>query len=135
MKVLLDTNIILDAFIKREPFCAAAEKLITMVAAQEMEGYLTSNQITDIYYFLARYLKNDAKEVLQKILFLFEILPVTGADCRAALAVEMADYEDALIVTCAKNGKLNYIITRNKQDFTEKSIAVETPNEFLSHCG
>jgi predicted nucleic acid-binding protein len=49
-----------------------------------------------------------------------------------SLELEYTDFEDALQTQCAKKIKAEYIITRNKKDFMDRSIKVVTPEEFLN---
>jgi predicted nucleic acid-binding protein len=52
MKVLIDTNIVLDILLAREPFLESAMKIIQMVDNGKIQVYVTANSITDIIYIL-----------------------------------------------------------------------------------
>ncbi|AFV10304.1 PilT-like protein [Thermacetogenium phaeum DSM 12270] len=134
MNVLIDTNVILDAMLSRSPFKEAAEKLFLLAAEDKIEACITASSITDIYYLLKKYLKNDdhCKEALLKLFALFKILDVTGTDCEKALELAMPDYEDALLAVCAKRNKMDFIITRNLKDFTNAPVKIISPDDFLS---
>ena len=136
MNVLIDTNVILDAIAKRPPFSENAEKIFYLVAAEEnVTASITANSVTDIYYLIRKHLKSpeDAKLVLLKLFSLFHIIDVTGADCERALELNITDYEDALVITCAERSKMDYIITRNIKDFSNSPVPSTTPENFITN--
>lgn len=134
MNVLIDTNVILDAVAKRPPFNDNAEKIFYLVAQEKVTASITANSVTDIYYLIRKHLKSpeEAKLVLLKLFSLFQIIDVTGADCEKALELNISDYEDALIVTCAERSKMKYIIIRDMKDFANSPIPSITPENFLT---
>jgi len=50
MKILLDTNIILDIALKREPFYAVSSTLLITLVDKNEQIFVTATSITDIYY-------------------------------------------------------------------------------------
>lgn len=54
MRVLLDTNIILDFFLEREPFFYDASRLFEAIADNQLEGFVTASSVTDIFYICKR---------------------------------------------------------------------------------
>ncbi len=88
MKVLIDTNVIVDALTSREPWKESAEKIFLMAANRIMDVYITASSATDIYYLVRKYLHGteQAKQVMGKLYSLMGILAVTGDDCVDALA-------------------------------------------------
>jgi len=134
MSILIDTNVILDAIAKRPPFNETAEKILFLIAKNKLDGFITANTVTDIYYLTRKHLKSieEAKNVLLKLFSLFQIIDVTGTDCERALELNMSDYEDALITTCAKRTKMDYIVTRNIKDFTSSPVPAITPDDFIA---
>lgn len=135
MKVLIDTNVILDAVISRTPHHVFAEKLFLLIAEDKLNAFITASSVTDIYYLLHKHLHNEnqEKQVLLKLFNLFEVLDVTGSDCEKALRMPMSDYEDALLAACAKRRKLDLIITRNLKDFAESPVKAIAPADFLTN--
>lgn len=134
MNVLIDTNVILDAVAKRPPFNENAEKIFYLAAKEKITASITANSVTDIYYLIRKHLKSpeEAKLVLLKLFSLFQIIDVTGADCEKALELNISDYEDALVVTCAERSKMDYIITRNMKDFSNSPVPSTTPENFIT---
>lgn len=133
MKILVDTNIIIDALTSREPFREDAEQIFLLAANQIEDMYITASSATDIYYLVRKHLHSaeKAKSVMAKLYELFYILDVTSTDCQEALSSEVDDYEDAVISCCAKRNQLDYIVTRNIKDFEKSKVKALLPDEFI----
>jgi predicted nucleic acid-binding protein len=133
MNVLIDTNVVLDAMLSRSPFAKAAQELFIMAAEENINAHITASSITDIYYLLHKHLhdKKRCKQEISKIIKVFNILDITGSDCKKALELPIADYEDALLAACAKRGKMECIITRNTKDFGSSPVRAVLPGDFL----
>lgn len=133
MKVLLDTNIIIDAVTGREPWNKEAEQIFILSANRFIDSYITSSSVTDIYYLIRKHLHDigEAKKVMGKIFSLFTIAEVTSVDCIDALQLDIKDYEDAVVANCASRNDIEYIITRNVKDFMNSSVKAIQPKVFL----
>ena len=133
MKILIDTNIILDAYLSREPWYEVAEKIILACAEDKIAGYISASSVTDIYYFLNKELQNtdQAKQALLKLITILGVLDVTGTDCKKAFELKMPDYEDALLACCGKRHKVDFIITRNLNHFKGSPVKVASPDAFI----
>jgi len=134
MKVLIDTNIIIDALTARKPWYKDAKKIFYMAANQTAQMYITSNTATDIYYLLRKYLQSteESKQTMSKLFSLFGILDVTGNDCINALSSSIPDYEDAVLEQSALRSDIDYIVTRNIKDYTFSSISALLPEDFIA---
>lgn len=133
MKILVDTNIIIDALTGREPFREAAEHIFLLAANRVEDMYITASSATDIYYLLRKYLHNTehSKNTMAKLYQLFNILDVTARDCQDALVSNIKDYEDAVISCCAKRSQMDYIVTRNNKDYEKSSVKALLPDELI----
>ena len=133
MKILVDTNIIIDALTGREPYREAAEQIFLLAANQTEDMYITASSATDIYYLIRKHLHNtdQAKKTMSKLYELFDILDVTSNDCQQALSLEIKDYEDAVISNCANRNQMDYIVTRNIKDYEFSKIRAILPDELL----
>jgi len=131
--VLFDTNIILDIALKREPHFKASAQLFELIDREVIGAYISGSSITDIYY-AAR--KDKGNELTRKFLLeLIQIVPVLGVNHEIiyqALQSSFADFEDAVQVFSAFANNLDYIVTRNKKDFTDSKIEVLSPEEAIS---
>lgn len=134
MKVMIDTNIVLDVFLQREPFFQASYEVMKQSALEKLEGFVSASAATDIYYLLRRSLKDDekAKDSMEKLLQLVGIADALGEDVHAAVASNMTDFEDALVASIAERCQMEYIITRNTKDYLESPVKALTPEEFLN---
>lgn len=133
MKILVDTNVIIDALTSREPFKEDAEQIFMLAANRIEDMYITASSATDIYYLVRKYLHSteQAKSVMSKLYELFHILDVTASDCKEALLTEMSDYEDAVISCCATHNHIDYIVTRNIKDYEKSKVQAILPDQLL----
>ena len=133
MKILVDTNIIIDALAGREPFRESAEQIFMIAANQIEDMYITANSATDIYYLIRKHLHNaeQAKHTMSKLYQLFCILDVTANDCQDALLLDIKDYEDAVVSCCAKRSQMDYIVTRNIKDYRQSKVSTLLPDDFI----
>ena len=133
MRILVDTNIIIDALTGREPFREAAEQVFLIAANRAEDMYITASSVTDIYYLVRKHLHSteQSKDVMSKLFELFYILDVTSGDCMDALASEMKDYEDAVITCCAYRSQVDYIVTRNIKDYAVSKVRAILPEKFV----
>ncbi|HPX92820.1 MAG TPA: PIN domain-containing protein [Bacillota bacterium] len=133
MKVLLDTNILLDALADRQPWAEDACKIIRLVAQEKIDGYITANSLTDIHYLIRKHRSESvAREALDNILQVFKLIDLLGSDCQKALDLSMPDYEDALALTLAGKAGVDFIVTRDLA-FIAHGMVPETlqPGDFL----
>ena len=137
MKLLIDTNVILDACLSREPWNEVAEKIILACAEEKVNGCITASSVTDIYYVLNKELHSaeQAKDATLKILILLDILDVNGTDCEKAFELPMSDYEDALLAYCGKRHKADFIVTRNPKHFEGSPVKAISPEAILKKLG
>ncbi len=133
MRILADTNVIIDALTSREPWKESAEKIFLMAAEDRIEMYITASSVTDIYYLVRKYLHNAeiAKQVMEKLYSLVRILEVTANDCIDALVSPISDYEDAVVEKVASGKGIDYIVTRNIKDYQAGRTKVILPDDFV----
>ncbi len=133
MRVLLDTNIILDFFLERKPFFHDAAKLFDAIADRRIEGFITASSVTDIFYICRRQTQNleEPRQILTKTLALLSICPVDRDILGTALKSSLADFEDAVQIACAEAQNLEAIITRNPQDFQTANIPVISASQIM----
>jgi len=137
MKALLDTNVIVDTLQRREPMFATSSKVIIAIAANQLQGYVTSKEIADIHYFSRKQFagqeKTDkkARKVIEGLLLFLDIIDTTGEDCKKALTIENNDYEDAIMINSAVRSNIDCIITRNPKHFKLSPIPIYSPEEIL----
>ena len=131
-KVLIDTDIILDLFARREPFYQPAARLFTLIDIGTVKGYVSSLIFSNLYYILSREkTKSEAKNTLLKLKVLTNILAVDEKIIELALASNLKDFEDSIQYYVAIKNKIDIIITRNIKDYKGADIQAMTDDEFL----
>lgn len=133
MRVLIDTCVILDALQAREPFAEDANNIFLAAANHLYNGYISAKATTDIYYLTHRHTHSDkdSREILNKLLTIFDVLDTMGIDCRRAIPSKTTDYEDAVMIETALRSEIDCIVTRNTADYDNSPVAIYTPSEFL----
>ena len=133
MRVLVDTNILLDVFLQRDEFLPESTDIWLANEQGLFEGYISAMTPVNIYYIARKTLqdKDDARNLVSQILNLFHICALTKAELQNALSLPFADYEDAVQTASALMENLDAIVTRNKNDFARATIPVYSPAEFL----
>ena len=133
MGVLIDTNIVLDWFIKREPFYETAKTLLSKCWFSNIRSYLTVHSICDLFYIIdKKFDTSEKKKLLQLLINRNDIISESKSDIESFIKNEnWTDLEDGLQMQSAKNYKLDYIITRNISDFQNSSVPAIEPEAFL----
>lgn len=128
MRLLVDTNVLIDYIQDRKPFSDSALKLVMLGAFGEVELWMSSSQVTDSFYILSEggrcSLAEDAKQALKEIRKVVRVGSVGEADIDAVLDSPWDDVEDACVHQCALKIKADAIITRNLEDFRRSSVKV-----------
>lgn len=133
MRVLLDTNVVLDVLLDRRPFAKEASQIFAMVEKSSIEGFLCATTVTTIDYLLGQALApTKAREALQRLLSLFEIAPVNRPVLEQALRSGITDFEDAVLEQAGRLVDVDAITTRNLKDFEKSSISVFDPSELIA---
>lgn len=133
MKVLFDTNILLDVILDRPPFAAPASLLLAEVELGNLQGYLGATTVTTIYYLTAKVLGRPlATAAIEKLLQIFEVAPVNRNVLTGALAMDFSDFEDAVIHAAALFAGADVLVTRDGRGFKSAQLPVLTPNELVA---
>jgi predicted nucleic acid-binding protein len=130
MRLLLDTNVILDVLLRREPWRADAEAVWRANDERHIAGCLTAMTLTDIFYVARR--SSDlatARQAVQLCLDEFEIVPVRRHDLERALQLSGPDYEDNLQIACAEAVAADAIVTRDQDNYQGSTIPIWSPAE------
>jgi predicted nucleic acid-binding protein len=131
-KVFVDTDVILDFMIAREPFAADAARIFSLSERKKLFACTTGLVFSNAYYVLRKL--GPHKKVMEKLTQLARLLEVIGLPKSAvtqALESDFTDFEDALQHYAALSEKVSVIITRNTKDFKNSELAVMTPDQYL----
>ena len=133
MRVLVDTNIMLDALLEREPFFGDARALMEAIDSGQIVGYVTATTLTNIFYIVRRQTRSieRASLAVSETLAAMQICSVDRDILEAAFASNLRDFEDAVQLACAIAENLDAIITRNPQDFTGAALPILSASELL----
>jgi predicted nucleic acid-binding protein len=132
MKVLIDTNVVLDILLNNTIFYDNSMAVYVYAEQKYLTGYISASAVTDIYYIAGKSLgKTIAHEAIKKMLQVFQPAAVTGDDIYKALELEWSDFEDSVQFVVGEGLSVDYIITRNTKDFTSGNIPTVTPEQFI----
>ena len=133
MKIMCDTNVILDVLLEREPFVTDSYKVLSLCEEHKIEGFVSASVVTDIFYLVRKYTHSTglAYKAVGKLLEIVKVCSVTNEDVLHAFQKKAKDFEDCLVAPCAKSIRCDYLVTRNKRDFEEFQTSALTPAELL----
>ncbi len=132
-KILLDTNVIIDIALEREPFVKKSVELLRLINKQNIKAFVTATTVTDIYYITQK--KTGHDKTIEFLKNLFEYIKIAGVDTVSilnALNSDMKDFEDAVQTETAKQFDIHAIVTRNKKDFENSNLKVFSPDEYIN---
>ena len=138
MKILLDTNVIVDVLQQREPWRKDGETIFIAAAMNRITACVTAKQIADIHYMTKKLLKghphvdNLAKQVIGKLMGIMELEDTCAIDCQTAMSISNNDFEDAMLMVSAARESMDYIVTRNVTHFKGSSVPTVTPADFAT---
>ena len=132
MKVLIDTNVILDVLYKREGFYEDSLKIWKLCETRKLDGYISALSIPNIVYILRRELDPEKTlEVINNINLVFKIYDLKSEIIMQAAEKKTKDYKDALQMVTAQKLKASFIVTRKIKDFVDSKIIAVKPSELL----
>lgn len=130
MKVLFDTNVILDVLLDRKPFSEASTKAMALAETGKVKGYLCATTVTTLHYLAEKVLgRKKAKTALEQLLEIFQTAPVDHEILKSALVTSSPDYEDAVIIEAGTKAGIQALVTRNPKDFKAAHFKILTPEE------
>jgi len=133
MTIMIDTNVILDVLMEREPFFTGSYGALKKALEEDAVCLVSATAVTDIFYLLQKGLKNKAKalEQMERLLQIITVTDTLAIDIRMALSSAVSDFEDAVVTTVAERNGADYILTRDAKHFRESAVAAITPEKFL----
>lgn len=132
MRILIDTNVLLDLLAERKPFYEHAKIIIDLCDFKKIEGMISAHSVTNIFYILRKSFGNDeTRDILLNLCSIFKIENIDEVKIISSLKNKnFKDFEDCLQMECAISSNADYIITRDKKDFANSLIPCLTPEEF-----
>ncbi len=133
MKILFDTNVFLDVFLKRKGFFEFSSKVMAQAEKGVIDGWICGTSVTTIHYLLAKGLTQErARSYLQSLFKVYRVAGVNRAVLTDALESDFTDYEDAVLYQSARHSKLDGIVTRDPNGFRKADFPVYSPEELLT---
>ncbi len=133
MKVLLDTNIVLDYILERQDFVENARQIFRLAYDKKIEAYFSANTITDIFYIVRKYKpKDEVLCFLQNLLSFVDVANVNKTVILKALNSNFPDFEDAVQNFSAINSDIKIIVTRNLKDFNDSHLKYLNQHNLLN---
>lgn len=133
MKLLIDTNVVLDVLLRREPFFKTAAEVLNLSQRDDVREYVSASAITDIYYIASRQMKDRAavRDLLERLLMVVSVAAVSEREIQNALSLVWADFEDSVQYSVALLNEMDGVITRNPNDYKEADIRIWLPEQVL----
>lgn len=130
----LDSDVILDYLMEREPFLKNAQEIFQIAETGVLNFHFSSLSASNIYYFSRKIVGHEKTvESIKALLSLFKILPVGEAEIRNAISRGFSDFEDGIqFETAMQNPAIRGIITRNISDYKKSTLPIFTPENFLN---
>jgi predicted nucleic acid-binding protein len=133
MRVLLDTNILLDVLLDRAPFVIDSSAIWAACDGGRLVGVIPASTLTDIFYIARRATdRATARLAVGLCLAAFDICPVDRMTIEQATALPGDDFEDNVQLACAIIAGLDAVVTRNDRDFNASPIPILTPAALLA---
>lgn len=132
MKVLIDTNVILDVLCSRTEFLEASSRVWKYCEVNKLTGVISALSVPNIVYILRKELDPDkTKDIIDRLMLIFDVAELKAEDLRKAAEMKTADFEDAVQMCCADRINADFIVTRNVRDFVSSPVPAVKPSELL----
>ena len=132
-KLFLDTNVVMDMLLRREPFFLESANIFALAAKGEARLFASSLTYATAAYLIGKRNMSLVRPSLQRLRRLSHVTRIDERIVDDSFASDFEDFEDALQYFSATTENIDYIITRNAKDFLHASIPVLTPTEFMEH--
>ncbi len=132
-RILIDTNVLLDYLLTREPFYQDAKNVISVCVDGRVNGCIAAHSISNMFFILRKdYDAKERREVLVNLCSIFDIEGIDRIKLVSGLQNEdFSDFEDCLQMECAKSYGAGYIVTRNIDDYKASEIKAILPKDYL----
>jgi len=132
-KIFIDTNILLDVLLERDPFCRPAQLVWSLAEKRKIQAAISAVSVSNIFFILERLSsKENAYRAVETLLEIFRITDVTSQILSKALTARFPDFEDAVQYFCALKFKARAILSRDPSGFLERKIPIMDCNEYLA---
>lgn len=135
MKVLLDTNVLLDIMMDSRENHIDSTSVLRVADAGHLQAVITTQSIIDAHYVLVSAAKTplpDFKTSLNEIISVAKVVPISESDIQEAIKSPNSDFEDAAQIACAVSSGCDCIISSDVKMKRDSQVTVYTPKEFCN---
>jgi predicted nucleic acid-binding protein len=133
MRVLLDTNVLLDSLLQRVPWNLEADEILRQAQPGVLDLAVTALSLANLFYVGRRVVGTaQARVDVRRVAQTFDILPVDRSTILQADAFMGSDFEDNIQIAAAASAGLDAIVTRDLSGFASSPIPVWSAAELLS---
>jgi predicted nucleic acid-binding protein len=132
-KVFIDTDVIIDLLIDRQPHASAATMIFDLAEKNRIKLFASTLCINNVHYICRKVLGDQkTREVIAELASFIEILSVSKKDILNAVNSDFKDFEDAIQYSVALTQKgIKTIVTRNTKDYKHSTLAVFNSETFI----
>lgn len=132
MRVLIDTNVLIDYIGRRQPYFEAWEKLNAMQIMGDVEIWTAPQSFSDAFYILRKhFISDELQKTFMACLQFIHVCSIGQEDIELSCTQSWEDYEDCLVFICAEKIKADYLLTRDKTGFINSRIPCYSLEEFF----
>jgi predicted nucleic acid-binding protein len=136
VKVLFDTNVVLDVVLDRQPFRETAAQLLARVERRELTGFLGATTLTTLYYLVAKVSgKATARATIRDLLGIFQVATVDREVLSRAVDSPLGDFEDAVLAEAGMSQTVDAVVTRDPDGFRNSGLSVLSPQQLYDALG
>ncbi len=127
MRILIDTDVLLDFAIGRDPFLADSKRVLAWARDHPGRAAVAWHSLSNLAYLAPTRVRAFLHDLLQHV----EVPTVGTAEATQALQWPMADIEDALQSAAALAFRAQWILTRKERDYRRSPVPALSPAGFL----
>ncbi len=132
MRILVDTDILVDVALDRMPFSRDASLLLDKLEMKQANGFIAWHSLSNLYYICSSSIHDKKlKEYIKELLFFLSVSETATKDAIYALGLNVGDFEDAMQISAAISCKADFIVTRNIRDFKHSPVPACLPGEII----
>lgn len=134
MKILYDTNVLLDMILKRPGLAEDSARAITKAVNKDVSGFIAATSLATIFYWAEKEKGGDvAEESVKYFMEHMEVCAVDRGTISKAINADYTDFEDEIIYNAAIENGIDTIVTRDKKGFKHsRGLRVLSPEEFVA---
>jgi predicted nucleic acid-binding protein len=135
VKILVDTNVVLDVLLEREPHSGPACQLFSAIDRGRVDAAICATTVTTVHYLATKAVGGrKAVHLVGDMLELFAVAPVDRQVLSSAARLGAPDYEDAVLQQAAAAWGAAAVVTRDARGFARRTGAPPAvqPDELLS---